>query len=375
MKRSILLSLLIVAAVAAPASAQDRINVKIIGGNIAAPGQFPWMATLVLSGEKKAADGFFCGGSVIAPRVVLTAAHCTEGKAAEDMDVIVGRTRISNETAGQRVGVSAVVTHPEWDTNTVANDLVLLQLAEPVQVPPIGLPRPQDLGRERPPSRLVVSGWGLTSEGGRGSNDLRYVRLTMRASTPCARRYPDYTGKTQLCAGDPAGGEDSCQGDSGGPLFSGDGATARVHGIVSYGEGCARKNVPGVYTRVSGFTQWIVDNMTNLNGDAPPPPPAVDPPVVSIGAIRCGAVFCNVALRVKGRAPAGGILVNAARSRTKKRKAVDRSVFARQVSPGRWTARINLPVGRISLYAFPLDAKRELLDGEGDAEKFIITVG
>jgi len=372
LKRSLLLCLVLVGVLAAPAAAQKPINVKILGGNVAAPGQFPWMATLV------SADGDrpFCGGTVIAPKVILTAAHCTEGSAPEEIDVIVGRIRLSRTRTGERFDATSIVNHPEWDTVGILNDIALIQLDRPVQVAAIGLPRPQDLGRERPPSRLTVSGWGVTSEGGRLSDDLRYVSLFVRPTTPCAARYRPYTGRTQLCAGAPRAGEDSCQGDSGGPLFSGEGASARVHGIVSWGHGCGRKNVPGVYTRVSAFTQWIVENMSNLNGDAPsPPPPDGDAPVVSIGAVRCGAIYCNVALRVKGRAPAGGILVNAARARTKKRKAVDRSVFAKETSPGRWTARINLPVGRISLYAFPLDAKRELLDGKGDAEKFVVTIG
>jgi secreted trypsin-like serine protease len=376
MRRLGLLFLLTLAVLAAPASAAPpTINVQIVGGTFAAPGQFPFMASLMESSARRAEKGFFCGGSVIAPRVVLTAAHCFEDTPPSAVDVVVGRTRMSARLTGARVDVSGIVVHPGWDPATMQNDIALVQLARPVAITPIEWGIAGDDPAGLPPTRLTTSGWGTTTEGGSISDGLRFVKLTVRAPQPCADLYPPFTDQGQICAGSPRAGEDSCQGDSGGPLFTGERTTARILGIVSYGEGCGRRNVPGVYTRVSDQSNFLSANVSALNDGASEPPAPVDPPRVTIGAVRCGEVFCKVALRSTPRAPAGGILVNVTRARRGARKAVDRRVFAREVAPGRWSARINLPVGRVSLYAFPFAADRKALDGEGDVQKFVISVG
>ena len=361
-------------ALPAEASAVSGREVKILGGLIAAPGQFPWMAGLVDASARNASNGLYCGGSVIAPRVVLTAAHCLDEVRPGDLDVVVGRTRISTDTDGERVDVTQIVKHPGWDSARLSNDLALLQLARPVSAPAIGLPGPEHAALAQPGARTLTSGWGATAEGGAASDDLRYVRLTIRSPSACGTFYGPLDDATQLCARAIRTGQDSCQGDSGGPLFAEEGTGARLLGIVSYGRGCGRRLIPGVYTRVAGFSDWIAENAAVLNGDAPAPPPPVDPPTVRIGSVRCGAVLCRIDLRVSGRAPAGGILLNASRPRRRGRKAVDRFVFAREVAPGRWRGSLNLPVGRITLYAFPLDAKQEDLDGDGDVEELVITV-
>jgi secreted trypsin-like serine protease len=365
----LLASLAALLAVPAPAAAVSGRDVKIVGGAIGAPGQFPWMAGLVDASARRASDGLYCGGSVIAPRVVLTAAHCLDGVRPAELQVVVGRTRISVEGDGERVRVSQIVRHPEWDAQRVVNDLALLQLERPVGVAPIALGG----AGEAPGARAITSGWGATSEGGAGSDDLRYVRLTVRSTSACNAAYGRIDAKTQICAGSLRGGEDSCQGDSGGPLFAGEGATARLVGIVSYGRGCGRRGIPAVYTRVTGYGEWIAQNAAVLNGDIPAPPPPVDPPRVAIGSIRCGTVLCRVTLRVTGRAPAGGILVNASRARRGSRQAVERYALAREVAPGRWQASLNLPFGRLTLYAFPLNAAQDDLDGDGDVERLVVS--
>ena len=362
-------------ALPADASAVSGRDVKILGGLIAAPGQFPWMAGLVDGSSRIASNGLFCGGSVIAPRVVLTAAHCVEGVRPGDLDVVVGRTQMSSGTDGERVDVTQIVKHPDWDSSRLVNDLALLQLARAVSAPAIALPGPEHAALAAPGARTLTSGWGATAEGGAGSDDLRYVRLTVRSRSACTTFYGPIDADTQLCARAIRTGQDSCQGDSGGPLFAEEGTGARLLGIVSYGRGCGRRLIPGVYTRVAGFGDWIAQNTAVLNGDAPAPPAPVDPPRVRIGSVRCGAVLCTINLRVSGRAPAGGILLNASRPKRRGRKAVDRFVFARETAPGRWSGKLNLPVGRITLYAFPLDAEQEDLDGDGDVEELVVTVG
>jgi trypsin len=380
-----LLALAAIATVAVPvatAAAQSNknrvINVGIVGGTAAAPGQFPWIVGLVTHGEPNAYDALFCGGTVIAPRVVITAAHCTIDESPETMEVVVGRTRMSQGRIGKRVAVSAIFNHPGYDGNRYTNDIALVQLAEPVDVTPIRLPRLEDAPLINPAARTTSSGWGATTEGGSKSDDLLYVRLTVRSMSTCARRYQRRFGtdiRTQVCVGGKRG-EDTCQGDSGGPLFAGQGVTAVLLGLVSYGDGCARENVPGMYTRVAGYSKWVRDNAALLNGDTPSPPPEPgEPPRVRVGAIQCGAVMCRVRLSVTGRAPEGGILVNVTRRKTKRRPAVDRSVYARELSPGIWEARVNLPVGRVRLRAFPLNDTQDQVDGRGAVEQLRITQG
>jgi secreted trypsin-like serine protease len=347
-------------------------QVKILGGTTAAPGQFPWMAALVDSGSKSALDGLFCGGTVIAPRVILTAHHCVTGTKASEIDVVTGRTLLSRSGDGQRIAVTKILTHPGYDSKTTANDLALLQLAEPAGVTPLAVAGAADAPLQASGARVVVSGWGTTSENGDVSDALRYVRLTVYSGTRCSAVYGNVSATKTVCAGSKRAGEDSCQGDSGGPLFSGDGSAARLLGIVSFGDGCGHAGIPAVYTRASAFASWIATNAAALNGDAPTPPPVTGAPKVRIGKITCGVSTCHVTLNVTGRAPAGGIVLNVLRKKSRGRKKVDRLVFAKRLASGRWQVTTDLPFGKLTLYAIPLDAAQDDLDGDGDVERIEI---
>jgi secreted trypsin-like serine protease len=365
-------ALLALAALPAPAGAVVSRDVKILGGAEAAPGQFPWMAALVDADARDAAKGIFCGGTVIAPRVVITAGHCVQGTDPGELDVVVGRTRLSRDTDGQRVAVTRIVRAPSWNSGTLAGDAALLQLAAPVAVTPLAVAGPADAARQAAGQSLIVSGWGATAEGGAVSDQLKYVRLRVHTSAKCEALFGALDGAKTVCAGSKRAGEDSCQGDSGGPLFFGDGAAARLVGIVSFGDGCGHADTPGVYTRASAYSAWIAQESAVLNGDAPAPPVAVKPPTVRIGRIACGPSSCTVSLSVTGRAPAGGIVLNVVRKRSGGRKGVDRFVFARGSGTGRWTATTNLPFGKLTLYAIPLTKAQDDLDGNGDVERIEI---
>jgi secreted trypsin-like serine protease len=347
-------------------------DVKILGGSIAAPGQFPWMVALVDPRAVNAADGQFCGGSLIAPRVVITAGHCVYGATADEMDAVVGRTRLSRGDDGQRIKVTRIVRHPGYDPTTLVNDVALLQLAEPATVTPLALDGPGDTGAEKPATPVTVSGWGTTAEGGDGSDDLRFVRLRVRSASACQAIYDDVSATRTVCAGSSRAGEDSCQGDSGGPLTRGADASARLVALVSYGAGCGRRGVPGVYTRVAAFSAFIAEQAAVLNGDAPAPAPVADPPVVRIADVACGPTTCTTTFSVRNRPPAGGIVLNVVRARSKGRKAVDRFVFAKRLSATRYVAQDNLPYGRLTLYAIPLNAAQDDLDGDGDVTQISI---
>jgi Trypsin len=173
--------------------------------------------------------------------------------------------------------------------------------------------------------------------------------------------------------GTTSSGGNPCQGDSGGPLLGGDGAATRLVGIVSYGAGCGTAGVPGVYTRVSAFASWIITEVATLGGKAPAPAP--NPPTVRIGNISCSLSSCTIEPRVSGRAPAGGIVVDVVSKRSRGRRAIDRLVFARQVSVGHWVARTNLPLGRLTLYAAALNKAQSNVEGKGDVQTVSVSLG
>jgi secreted trypsin-like serine protease len=370
-----LAGLVLLPACAGAVASKGNRDVKILGGAIAAPGQFPWIAGLMDAEAERAIYGVFCGGTVIAPRVVLTAAHCVEGVQPGEIDVVVGRTRLTQDDEGERIDVQKIVVYPSYDNRSVFGDLAIIQLAAPTSVVPLPIAHPADDGLTAPGIGVMTLGWGATEEGGSISDELRFVRLTMRSHGYCDRVYGEIDDASQLCIGSKRAGEDSCQGDSGGPVISGEDPGTRLVGLVSYGQGCGHKGVPGVYTRVSRYAQWIDDRTAALNGGAIPPAPPINPPVVRIGKITCAEIYCDVYLRTTGRPPAGGIALNVVRRKSKGRKAVDEIVFAKQASEVRWRAHVNLPYGNLTLYAIPLTATMDDLDGDGDVQRIRVFSG
>jgi trypsin len=203
----------------------------------------------------------FCGGSLIAADWVLTAAHCVEDARVGDLAVAVGRTLL-NSTQGQRRTVADVFVHPQYGSPTGnAHDAALLRLSTPVTtIEPITLATATDDALEDPrqnPS-LTVIGWG-TLRAGKPlyPNELYKVDVPVVSDAACRSAYgASMDPATEVCAG--AAGIDSCYGDSGGPLFE-DGSSDIQVGIVSWGNGCAKKRFPGVYAEVNNpeIRTWI----------------------------------------------------------------------------------------------------------------------
>jgi trypsin len=264
---------------AAPASvsaltrdgAQTASDPRIIGGvEVDPPGKYPFMAALVRRGGDPY-DDQYCGGSVISPNWVLTAAHCVVGESASTVDVVIGRHDLSSG-AGERIAASRIVIHPSYDDISLENDLALIRLASPTSFAPVGLPA--DTSLETAGTMLTVAGWGDTMSIPQWPYELREVDLPVVGDAACRNAYADfdYTGyvlpsAVMFCAGDlAAGGIDSCPGDSGGPLFATTAQGFTQVGIVSWGNGCGLAGYPGVYTRVSAFTGWIADQ----TGSGPP---------------------------------------------------------------------------------------------------------
>lgn len=237
---------------------------KIVGGQQATRGAYPWMTALVERGQTPV-NGQFCGGALIHPQWVLSAAHCVEGMSAASLDVIVGGHDLRASGDGTRVAVSQIVIHPRFSTvnGGLVNDVALLKLSQPLKGVPV-LPLVDAVSQVAPGTPVKGMGWGTTSEGGRLSPILLEVDLNLVSLDEASQVYPGLS-EGHLAAGVPGGGRDTCQGDSGGPLVVSDGQGGWRHaGTVSFGDGCGRDGTPGIYGSTLAFRSWILQQIGAL---------------------------------------------------------------------------------------------------------------
>jgi len=235
------------------AIAQEPIkpfNRRIVGGEKTDISKHPWQVALQFRGN------FSCGGSIISGRWVLTAAHCFNlSPRGGDWRAKAGAT--NHATSGVWAEVERIIVHKEFNPRTYENDIALIKL----KLPPAGraIPLADASATLQVGQRLEVTGWGATKEGGGASKDLQKATVPY-ADTAVCNEPTSYNGGVRpnmMCAGYREGGIDACQGDSGGPLVwrTPDGPV--LVGVVSFGDGCARKLKYGIYTRVSAYREWI----------------------------------------------------------------------------------------------------------------------
>lgn len=240
----------------------------IVGGTVAVPYSWPWQ--IVLCTKAWFACSMLCGGSVISNQWIMTAGHCVYGQTSSP-----GKFRVkmgvfqhaSDDEPGEVVAeIDQIVLHPQYDSEAHDHDIALLHLASPVSftdhIQPVCLPTSvNDSSALSVGKSVTVTGWGLTSQGGLFlSSKLRQVAVPMVSQQNCDKDYGKGIDNADMfCAG--AKGIDSCQGDSGGPVVQQDPATGAwiQHGIVSWGNGCARAGYPGVYAKVGAFLSFIQD--------------------------------------------------------------------------------------------------------------------
>jgi len=225
-------------------------NARIVGGAPAQIQQFPWIVSMQRFGAHR------CGASIVSTTRLVSVAHCTWLIAASTLQINAGSTMSQQQF--HFIQVASFVNHPSYNPLTLNNDINVMTLATPLTfsavAAPIGLPD-QDASVATG-AMALVAGWGALNEGGAASPGLQYVAVPIVSNADCNIAYSGGITAGMLCAGFPEGGRDACQGDSGGPLTIG----GTLVGAVSWGQGCARPNFPGVYARVAFYRNWI-----NLN--------------------------------------------------------------------------------------------------------------
>ncbi|MEU7056820.1 trypsin-like serine protease [Streptomyces sp. NPDC046197] len=255
---------------------------QIIGGQTANFSAAPWMVQLWYS-DPATGDGFFCGGTLVAPAKVLTAAHCVAGQDWADNGVVVSGSaqlpsfdssgNVTSMNGGTANGVLHQWSHPSFDSTTIDNDVAVLTLDRPVAGKTLPITSATDTASYTAGTTATIYGWGRTSS---TSNDISQMLQTatvpVNADSTCTGFYSgDFISGHMTCAGNPASGSDSgtvatCNGDSGGPLVVG----GRVVGVVSWGvQDCVAQGSYSVFSKVSTYATTIAPRLddTDLNGD------------------------------------------------------------------------------------------------------------
>lgn len=254
---------------------------KIVGGTKA--GSYPWMAAVANTTGGTLFERQFCGGSLIAPDWILTAAHCLEGEVAEGLQILVNFNNLNDSSGAVVRGVKGIYIHPSFRdvSGDLYNDVALILLDAPINtVTPINVATSPVAVTTGAAVRAI--GWGDTKSSPRFPTELQEVDLSIASISSARQAYGVFNLDNRHLAAI-ANGKDTCGGDSGGPLFDVDGANGGTSpllvGITSYGLGCAVRNVPGIYANVGNFFPWIsaflaqptnVDAVVNLTGNGTP---------------------------------------------------------------------------------------------------------
>ncbi len=249
-------SVLLLASFLFPVSASAETS-TIVGGSEVTPGSRPFMAAILESSGSPTSQ--YCGGTLISPNWVVSAAHCfRDGNTttpAASVRIGLGLHRLS-QGGGNIFGVKRVIVHPQYNAQSSDYDMALLELNGTASQAPIAL---QTASTDLTGVTATAIGWGLTNPDNNNSSSdvLLQVSVPVVSNTSCNTSYGGGITARMLCAGASGGGKDACQGDSGGPLVATVGGTLKLIGVTSFGNGCAEAQYPGVYARVSALESFI----------------------------------------------------------------------------------------------------------------------
>ncbi|XP_054454414.1 LOW QUALITY PROTEIN: uncharacterized protein LOC129091022 [Anoplopoma fimbria] len=269
------------------------LNTKIVGGEDAPVGSWPWQVSLQGFGSH------VCGGSLINREWVMSAAHCFFSTSTSGWQISLGRQNLQGNNPNEvSRTVARIILHPNYDSDTSNNDIALLKLSSPVKftdyIRPVCLAASDSVFNNGTDS--WVTGWGAVEEGVSlpFPETLQEVEVPVLGNRQCnCLNGVGTVTDNMICAGVLAGGKDSCQGDSGGPMVNQQGSVWVQSGIVSFGFGCARPNLPGVYSRVSSYQSWINSHISSdkpgfvqftssgLDADSSYTCPGLPPPVIT----------------------------------------------------------------------------------------------
>jgi secreted trypsin-like serine protease len=255
----------------------------IVGGSDAAPGEYPYVAHIVID------RSFQCTGTLVTPRHVVTAAHCASlapggianvaiGQPGQLIELSIGAHRTPSasplggyQSGGEKHVAKRVYVNPGWQgLGSVSHDAAVIELDKASSKRPVKIASARERSLWRAGTLATIAGFGVTEPDGEQPDVLQEARVPIVADSRAAAAYPyliegidplfgGFEGRTQVAAGYPKGGTDTCQGDSGGPLLVPAGSVRRLVGDTSYGAGCAEPGFPGVYGRLAGATlrEWI----------------------------------------------------------------------------------------------------------------------
>ncbi|MCY0961063.1 serine protease [Streptomyces sp. H27-H5] len=250
LKRALAVGAVALAAVSLQPGSATASQAPVVGGTRAAQGEFPFMVRLSMG----------CGGALYTQQIVLTAAHCVNGSGNNTSITATAGVVDLNSAGAVKVKSTKVLQAPGY--NGKGKDWALIKLAKPINLPTLKIAETKAYDN----GTFTVAGWGATREGGGQQRYLMKATVPFVSDASCQNAYgSDLVPSEEICAGLPQGGVDTCQGDSGGPMFRRDAANAWIQvGIVSWGEGCARPNYPGVYSEVSTFATAIKNAAATL---------------------------------------------------------------------------------------------------------------
>jgi secreted trypsin-like serine protease len=261
LKKTLLATCIAVAATSSLSQAGSTSPQRIIGGIETSSGNYPWIVSV------QSSDGsHFCGASLIDKQWVMTAAHCLPNTAASDIRVVVSEYNTAKVDQGEQIkNIEKIIMHAQYNSETNNNDIALLKLKTAATSEAVTRITPELMQGLKEGTALTVMGWGnLSTTGEQFPDKPNQVQVPLVSNASCKTSYSNLT-ENMVCAGYTQGGKDSCQGDSGGPLvYQLDGKWHQV-GVVSFGQGCAEANYPGVYTRVEKYADWITTQIQGNN--------------------------------------------------------------------------------------------------------------